>query len=796
MRRVSLKFLIAAAISVVSLMLTVAVSYVIGRDAVNRLEQQIGRSLALLADETQDKLDRAMFERLQSLENLAAVGEIPQKTETPASLRAALERFQTAYSDYSWVGFADATGNVISATGGELEGKNVKDQTWFRHGAKEPFVGEVNLADIKPGHMLPHSHGVTNFIDLAVPVSSAEGANTGILGATLSEDWAEEVKDTLLGSMKDAIPADVIVLSEAGQVLLGPDDLTGEKLDLPSIRAARAGIADFAVERWPDGTSYFTGFSKSDGYRSYPGLRWIVLVREDQKLAFAPVRSLQRNIAISGAVFAALSALLAWALAETLSRPLLQLADVAEGLRRGHQLEFPEVGGYEEAAVLSQSLRSLVADLGAQKASLAAANQSLESQVSERTQRLAEQNVGLERAKAEAERATEAKSRFLAAASHDLRQPLHALTLFARALSRRVKGQEATILVGQMEEGLRGLKGMFDALLNVSRLDAKLIEPAKAPVWIAEIMDRVAVGSKVEADQHGLRFLNRNRDWILETDAALLETIIRNLVSNALKFTKNGGVVLAARNRGGQRVIDVYDTGPGLSPEQHERIFEEFSRTDQRAYGVNDGLGLGLSIARRYADLLGMKIQVRSRQGHGSRFTIVLPSEAILETAPSQIAVQKPETNVHDFRILVLDDDPLIVAALSRDLIDRNNRVFGYERCADAEAALMDGLAVDAAVLDFDLRSSETGLEFLAKMSGKLGRPIPAVILSGGTDSATLAALAKSGRPWLTKPADPELIVAALGAVLKGRKASTSDVDDARAPGPAEQRATDGNSSI
>ncbi len=174
MRRVSLKLLIAAAISVVSLLLTVAVSYVIGRDAVNRLEQQIGRSLALLADETQDKLDRAMFERLQSLENLAAVGEIQQKTETPASLRAALERFQTAYSDYSWVGFADANGNVVSATGGELEGKNVKDQTWFRHGSKGPFVGEVNLPGVKSGPIMARGHGVPKFIDLAVPVASGE----------------------------------------------------------------------------------------------------------------------------------------------------------------------------------------------------------------------------------------------------------------------------------------------------------------------------------------------------------------------------------------------------------------------------------------------------------------------------------------------------------------------------------------------------------------------------------------------------------------------------------------------
>ncbi len=777
MRRVSLKVLIAAAISVVSFLLTISVSYVVGRDAVNRLEQEIGQSLALLADEMQDKLDRAMFERLQSLDNMAALGKLLQKEDSPGALRASLERFQSAYSDYSWIGFADTNGKVLSATGGEYEGRDVKKQAWFEKGLEEAYVGDVKPPNAPKTSRIPHEgRGASDFIDLAVPVSGDKGT-VGVLGATLSADWAEEMRDTLLGSMKDSIPADVIVLNEERQVLFGPDNITGKTLDLPSIRAAQPGKAGFAIERWPDNTSYVTGFSKSDGYRSYTGLNWIFLVRENQKLAFAPVRSLQRNILISGGIFAALAAILAWILASKLSQPLLQLADAAEGLRRGRKIEFPQVGGYEEARILSQSLRSMVKELDAQRASLAAANQSLESQVRERTQRLAEQNIGLERAKAAAESATEAKSRFLAAASHDLRQPLHALTLFARALARRVSGGEATTLVVQMEEGLRALKGMFDALLNVSRLDAKLIEPTKTPVSVAEVIERISVGSRVEAEQNGLKFLSRTRDWVIETDAALLETIIRNLVSNAMKFTKHGGVILAGRYRDGQRAIDVYDTGPGLSVDRCEKIFEEFSRADQRAYGVNDGLGLGLSIARRYAELLDMKILVSSRLGSGSRFTIVLPKDAIVENGHRPQPLQSSQTSIYGMRILVLDDDPLIVAALTRDLEDRGNVVFGYQTTAEAEAALNNGLVIDAAVLDFDLRASETGLEFIRRMAAKLDEDIPSVLLSGGTDSATLAILAKSGRPWLTKPADPELIAATLSAILKAHKGSQSGFD-------------------
>jgi ActR/RegA family two-component response regulator len=323
-----------------------------------------------------------------------------------------------------------------------------------------------------------------------------------------------------------------------------------------------------------------------------------------------------------------------------------------------------------------------------------------------------------------------------------------------------------------MEEGLRGLKGMFDALLNVSRLDAKLIEPTKTPVSLAEVIERISVGTRVEAEQNGLKFLSRTRDWVIETDAALLETIIRNLVSNALKFTKHGGVILAARYRDGNRVIDICDTGPGLSDDRREKIFEEFSRADQRAYGVNDGLGLGLSIARRYAELLDMKIHVSSRLGSGSRFTIVLPENDIIDRLPRLPSPQVSKTSIYGMRILILDDDSLIVAALTRDLEDRGNVVFGYQRNTDAEAALDNGLVIDAAVLDFDLRGAETGLEFIRRMTKKAGVEIPSVLLSGGTDSATLAVLAKAGFPWLTKPADPELIAATLSAIINAHKIS------------------------
>ena len=136
-----------------------------------------------------------------------------------------------------------------------------------------------------------------------------------------------------------------------------------------------------------------------------------------------------------------------------------------------------------------------------------------------------------------------------------------------------------------------------------------------------------------------------------------------------------------------------------------------------------------------------------------------------------------PKISIRGMRILILDDDPLIVAALTRDLEDRGNVVFGYQNNTDAEAAIDNGLVIDAAVLDFDLRGAETGLEFIRRMAAKFGSEIPSVLLSGGTDSATLAVLAKAGFPWLTKPADPELIAATLGAILKAHMISKNGFD-------------------
>lgn len=752
-----LKTLIASAILLVSLVLTAGISYFLGKDALGKLEVSIGQSLALLADQAQDKLDRVMFDRLQAMQNLSAIGQLSEVFYQPERMRASFERFRGTYADFAWIGLADESGHIICATDQALEGQSVAQQTWFRDGLQKPFVGAAMTAavgEVAPGTQ-PKQTGA--FIDISTPVALA--GRTGVLGAKLGSDWVNEVRDTLLSGFKKADPIDVLVLDEAGTVLLGPPDLQGRNLALKSIRSVAPGSSHYGDEVWPDGVSYLAGASKSDGYRSYSGLRWIVLVREAKSYAFAPVERLRRDILYWGAAFSALAAALAWYLAARLSRPLLQLSAASESLRQGELALIPRVKGYQEVEVLSRSFQTLISEL-------AAANLNLEGQVRERTKQLELQNLSLAQAKTEAERATDAKSRFLAAASHDLRQPLHAMILFTRALSKRVSDGEAGSLVAQMDEALQGLRGMFDALLNVSRLDAKLIKPHDELVPVSQIIDRVSAGARVEAQQLGLRFHSKSANWLLETDAALLETIARNLVSNALKFTKAGGITFATRRRAGQYVIDVWDTGPGLTREQCASIFDEFTRADAARGRINDGLGLGLSISRRYAELLGMRIEVCSRPGHGSRFSIVLPGPVPWSQLTERPLHAKSEGDLRGLRILILDDEPLIVSALTQNVNDWGGQAYGFRTPAEGEAAVRAGASFDAAIVDYNLRQSETGIDFIERLERILGRAIPVLVLSGGTDSDTLSALALKGHPWLTKPADPELVLTTLKAVV------------------------------
>lgn len=367
------------------------------------------------------------------------------------------------------------------------------------------------------------------------------------------------------------------------------------------------------------------------------------------------------------------------------------------------------------------------------------------------------------------EEATRSKSRFLAAASHDLRQPLHALTLLTHALRRRTQNvPEAAEMLEHMTDALTSLRRMFEALLDVSRLDSGLMKTETRPTALKPALRAVCQKFAGKADAQNLRFSLLPIDAYVDTDPAILEMTLSNLIANALKFTAHGGILVGARRRGEMIRIEVYDTGPGIPAERIGAIFDEFERGNASASGANDGMGLGLALVRRYSDLMGYELEVRATPGRGSRFSISLPEVARREEKPRAFAGHdSARLSLKGARILVLDDERHVTFALARDLKDQGAEVFSTERLEEAEALLNGKDWPDAAIVDYDLRRDEMGNEFVARMETAARRKLPTLLITGSTDPDSLKALAASGRRWLTKPVDPEVLSAAVAGLVR-----------------------------
>jgi signal transduction histidine kinase/ActR/RegA family two-component response regulator len=765
-KTLNLRLVLAIVISLLAFGLTGGATVMVGGAGIDEVERGIGRSLHLLADQMQDKLDRSLFERLRDLGDTARLFSTFNLAERPAAMGTWLDELRGTGDDYGWIGFASTDGRILHGTGRLHESEDVSGRPWFRRALEAPAGGEMRDVTLEEQQVKSDGTGAGAVLSIAQPVLDKSGAVSGVLVAEINWAWADEIRASIIGAPQSRRGRDILLLSPSGTVLLGPDMLLGRQLRLAnkSTPAAQQGIFN--------GRRYLYAYAKTDGYRNFSGIGWSVVVRQDAQVAMQPVRGLQHQMVIWGLGLSVLAAIAAWTVAGLIAAPLLKLARAAQSIQSGANIEMPEVDSYREAKVLSRSFASLVSDLKQREKALARMNETLESQVALRTNELAARNEALVVAHAEAEKATQAKSRFLTAASHDLRQPLHAMTLFARALSRRVDGAEAERLVSQIEDSLRSLKGMFDALLNVSKLDAGLIQPNLSTISVKALMERVSGGFRVDAESRGLRFVSRSVEASLRTDPALLETMLRNLVSNALKFTRAGGVALVARRQAGTIAFQVLDTGPGIGKERQQRIFDEFERAREQAGGLNEGLGLGLSIVRRYARILGIEVKLSSVPGRGTCFSLVVPANAVVDAALSGDGAPNPHAIPAlppEMRILVMDDDPMIVAALTRDLADRGCNTRGAVSPEEAEKILSRGFGADALIVDFDLGCEETGLAFLGRMERKFRRRIPGLILTGGTDATTLAAVANSGARWLTKPADPDVLASALAGMMMRR---------------------------
>jgi two-component system CheB/CheR fusion protein len=377
----------------------------------------------------------------------------------------------------------------------------------------------------------------------------------------------------------------------------------------------------------------------------------------------------------------------------------------------------------------------------------------------------------LEAAQLSSDIANAAKSRFLAAASHDLRQPLQTLALLQALLAKTVTTEKQATLVARMGDTVGAISGTLNTLLGINQIDAGIIRPEFAEFRIDEIFRRLRDEMTYQAEAQGLSFRVVPCSLVVNSDQALLEQMIRNLISNAFKYTRDGKVLLGCRRMANAVHIEVWDTGIGIPERDLKTIFEEYHQLDNAARERSRGLGLGLPIVQRLGDLLGHKIRVRSRPGHGSVFTIEIARPTGQEpSAPTaaQTETQKAETPPRRAgTILLIEDDPDIAELLQMFLKGEGHHVTTERDAIDALAHIEHAaLKPDLVLSDYNLPGGMSGLQLAARIRRLLGSALPVIILTGDISTETLREVRQEHCLHLSKPVELSALTEAIDNAL------------------------------
>ncbi len=363
----------------------------------------------------------------------------------------------------------------------------------------------------------------------------------------------------------------------------------------------------------------------------------------------------------------------------------------------------------------------------------------------------------IEKKSRQLELANTAKSRFLAMASHDLRQPLHALGLFVAQLRTTLKPEERAKTIEQIHAAVSEMTEMFNSLLDISKLDAGVLTPRIVPFPVAHLLQKIETTFDQAAREKGLRLrVRRSGAWV-RSDALLLERILLNLVSNAVRYTSRRGVVVGCRRRGEMLRIEVWDSGPGIPEGHRQNIFGEFFQLPASERDRYGGLGLGLAIVDRLRRLLDHEIELTSTVGRGSRFTILVPLTAARITSAESVHSFHPAAfAVEGKLILIIDDAPIVLEGTS-GLLGK----WGYSAMtasSDEDALLRlaeQEQRPDLIISDYHLANGKTGIEAIERIGAAFGASIPAVLISGDTAPERLRDARDKGYILLHKPVDP-----------------------------------------
>lgn len=368
-------------------------------------------------------------------------------------------------------------------------------------------------------------------------------------------------------------------------------------------------------------------------------------------------------------------------------------------------------------------------------------------------------------------------------AAHDLRQPLQAMSIFVQALQKRVQNPEQLAIIDKLRQALQNLNSLFSEILDVSRYEFDMTVAGTQPISIKQLLSKVFLEFEAIAEEKGLRLRFHTQDYRVLAHGALLERIIRNLLSNAIRYTDQGGVLLGCRRRGNVLAIEVWDTGRGIPKAQQSEIFSKFVQVKGEDHEQRGGFGLGLAIVKQFVDSLGYKLTVDSIEGRGTVFRLVVPLvdepqrvrrdftvtprtavEATSTVAKTTLAsLQEQE----ETRILLIDDSPDVRQALLMTLTEWGFVVNEFADIPSMEAFLLKGgAAPDLIISDFELSADDTGDQAIAVARQALGRDVPAFIVTGAEDDAVWQKIHNSGFSALRKPVKPARLRAMINHLL------------------------------
>jgi signal transduction histidine kinase/ActR/RegA family two-component response regulator len=385
-----------------------------------------------------------------------------------------------------------------------------------------------------------------------------------------------------------------------------------------------------------------------------------------------------------------------------------------------------------------------------------------------------------ELARGEADAANRSKTRFLAAASHDLRQPLHALGLLAGTLLRRVRDPGEREIVESIGASVEALENQFNWLLEISRLDSGVILPHPEDFALTGVFDRVRGAFHAEAADKGLALEAFRTRAIAHGDPLLVERILGNLVSNAVRYTNRGKVLIGCRRRGDRIRVEVWDTGVGIAAAEQEKIFEEFYQVGNVERDRRKGLGLGLSTVKRLGALVGSQVSLASWPGRGSVFRFELPRASKLPAAAPEKEGMPPEEDTLQGRLIMLIEDEPAIRQAARLLLAE----WGCQCLAAASVEeAIEGMGEldrypDLILADYQLRDGDTGIAAVARLRHELGLEIPAILVTGTASPESIEAIARSALRTLVKPVVPEQLKASILSALS------------ETPAPANRAAT------